>query len=113
MTILATGFMLNDVIGDVTGNHKEPLSEEDEMRRQELDERRGKYYDDTDANRARHSYRVYKFSSESLDNDEIISMVETTPTYKRTNDILRSINSLTMAIKPAQSGAQDSNVIIF
>ena len=115
VTILATGFMLNDVIGDVNGQHKEPTTPEDDMRRQELDDRRGKYYDDTDANRMRHSYRVYKFSTESLDNDEIISMVETSPTYKRTNELLRSINSLTQSIKPAQTQQSDSqpNTIVF
>lgn len=119
VTILATGFMLNDVLNDVTGVKKEQLTEEDELLRQEREERRGKYYDDNDANRARHSYRTYKFTAESLDNDEIISMVETTPTYRRTNDTLRSINALTQAVKPAapQMGndtpVKEGNVIIF
>ncbi len=119
VTILATGFMLNDVLNDVTGVKKEQLTEEDELLRQEREERRGKYYDDNDANRARHSYRTYKFTAESLDNDEIISMVETTPTYRRTNDTLRSINAFTQAVKPAapQMGndtpVKEGNVIIF
>ncbi|MGN1214489.1 MAG: cell division protein FtsZ [Bacteroidaceae bacterium] len=112
VTILATGFMINDVISDVNGNPKEQISEEDEMARQEREDRRGKYYDYNDANRARHSYRVYKFVAETLDNDEIISMVETTPTYKRTNDILRSINALTQTIKPLSQTTDNNEPVI-
>ena len=117
VTILATGFMLNDILSDVEGSRKELPSEEDEMQRQEREERRGKYYGDSDSNRARHSYRVYKFVAESLDNDEIISMVETTPTYKRTNDVLRSINAMTQDsrpyVAPAKEPTVDGNVIVF
>ena len=117
VTILATGFMLNDILSDVEGSRKELPSEEDEMQRQEREERRDKYYGDNDSNRARHSYRIYKFVSESLDNDEIISMVETTPTYKRTNEILRSINALTQDqrpyVAPEKEPTVDGNVITF
>ena len=117
VTILATGFMLNDILSDVEGSRKELPSEEDEMQRQEREERRGKYYGDSDSNRARHSYLVYKFVAESLDNDEIISMVETTPTYKRTNDVLRSINAMTQDsrpyVAPAKEPTVDGNVIVF
>ena len=117
VTILATGFMLNNVLSDVEGSRKELPSEEDELQRQEREERRGKYYGDSDSNRARHSYRIYKFVPESLDNDEIISMVETTPTYKRTNETLRSINALTQDqrpyVAPEKEPTVDGNVIVF
>jgi len=118
VTILATGFLLNDVIGDVSGEKAAAHQEEDEMARQEREERRGKYYDDNDSNRAHRSYRVYKFIPETLDNDEIISMVETTPTYKRNQETLRSINALTQAIRPvaqpqASEPTVDGNVIMF
>ena len=117
VTILATGFMLNDVLSDVEGSRKELPSEEDELQRQEREERRGKYYGDSDSNRARHSYRIYKFVPESLDNDEIISMVETTPTYKRTNETLRNINALTQDqrpyVAPEKEPTVDGNVIVF
>ena len=33
------------------------------------------------------------FRPEDLDNDDVISAVESTPTYKRTREILDSINS--------------------
>lgn len=110
VTILATGFMLNEVLGDVEGSRKELPTEEDDMARQEREDRRGKYYGDNDSNRARHSYRVYKFVGDALDNDEIISMVETTPTYKRTNEILRGINALTQDGRPLVAQAKEPSV---
>lgn len=118
VTILATGFMLNDVISDVTGSQEQQKPEEDDMARQEREERRNKYYDDNDNNRTHRSYRVYRFNEDSLDNDEIISMVETTPTYKRTSEILRSINALTQAAHPTTPAFDnepkvDGNVIVF
>lgn len=101
VTVLATGFMLNDVLSDVTGTEPTAPTEEDEMARQEREERRSKYYEDTDSNRTHRSYRVYRFTEDSLDNDEVISMVETTPTYKRSQETLKNINTLTMALRPA------------
>ncbi|MCH5178828.1 MAG: cell division protein FtsZ [Prevotellaceae bacterium] len=117
VTILATGFMLNEVLGDVEGSHKDSTSEEDEMNRQEREDRRSQYYGDNDTNRARHSYRVYKFVGDTLDNDDIISMVETTPTYRRTNETLRGINALSQDAHPIVAQAKeptvDGNVITF
>lgn len=117
VTILATGFMLNEVLGDVEGSRKEITTEEDEINRQEREDRRSQYYGDNDTNRARHSYRVYKFVGDALDNDEIISMVETTPTYRRTNETLRGINALSQdarpIIAPAKEPNVDGNVITF
>lgn len=37
--------------------------------------------------------RSYTFSQEDLDNDDIISMVDTTPTYKRSRTELEEIQS--------------------
>lgn len=117
VTVLATGFMVNDVIGELAP--AEPVvSEVDELHRQELEERRGRFYDLNDSVRASHSYRVYRFTPETLDNEEVISMVETVPTYKRTNEILRNINALTASLAPQVqdgelSGAESSGVITF
>lgn len=119
VTILATGFMLNDILTDVKGAPKEVPSEEDDILRQEREERRMKYYDDADPNRTRHSYRIFKFTDGTLDNDEIISMVETTPTYKRSNETLKAISSLAQSVRPANepvgSGEPmvNGNVIVF
>lgn len=114
VTVLATGFMVNDVLGDLA--HNEPVEKEvDELHRQEMEERRNKYYTQNDTARASHSYRIYRFIPETLDNEEIISMVETTPTYKRTQDALRNINNLTATLAPQhqEETPTDSGVITF
>ena len=41
--------------------------------------------------------KYYIFTQEDLDNDDIISMVETTPTYKRSKAVLESIQSRAVA----------------
>lgn len=57
------------------------------------------------------------FSQEDLDNDDIISMVETIPTYKRTKSELESIQSkAAMQETPAQTSdanGAESTVISF
>ncbi len=46
-------------------------------------------------------------------------MIETTPTYKRTNEFMKAVNSQTQALKPAMPPAGPSepqvagNVIVF
>ena len=44
---------------------------------------------------------IYIFRAEDLDNDDIISAVEQTPTYKRTREVLESISNQNAAPKPA------------
>ena len=85
-TILATGFGIKDVPGM---NNK--LSAEEQKRQEELEEeeqkkaeRRDDFYPGSyKNNRKKGNYKIYIFTQEDLDNDDIISMVETTPTYKR------------------------------
>ena len=48
-------------------------------------------------NRKKGNYKIYIFTQEDLDNDDIISMVETTPTYKRSKAVLESIQSRAVA----------------
>ena len=49
----------------------------------------GEKYDKSGDIKKRH--HIYLFSLEDLDNPDIISMVETTPTYSRKGEVLRSI----------------------
>ena len=99
VTILATGFGISNVDG--MSNHLEKIDREKANRMAEeqekaaaREERRGRYYGDPGSNR-RYKRRphIYLFRPEDLDNDDIISAVESTPTYKRTREILDSINS--------------------
>ena len=82
------------------------LAEEQE-RALKNEERRGQYYGD--GNKSTHFKRranFYIFRPEDLDNDDIISAVETTPTYKRTRDILAGIGNQNVA--PQQAEPQPS-----
>ena len=80
-TILATGFGIKDVPGM---NNK--LSAEEQKRQEELEEeeqkkaeRRDDFYPGSyKNNRKKGNYKIYIFTQEDLDNDDIISMVETT-----------------------------------
>jgi cell division protein FtsZ len=67
------------------------LAEEQE-KAAKREERRGQFYGDSETNkRYKRRPNIYIFRPEDLDNDDIISAVEQTPTYKRTREILESI----------------------
>lgn len=102
-TVLATGFGIKDVPGMESVLSKRTIEEqkklqEEEEQEQLRDERRGDYYgkDSFKNSNKRRRYNIYIFSLEDLDNDDIISMVETTPTYQRTKAVLESIQSKTL-----------------
>lgn len=105
-TILATGFGIKDVPGM---NNK--LSAEEQKRQEELEEeeqkkaeRRDDFYPGSyKNNRKKGNYKIYIFTQEDLDNDDIISMVETTPTYKRSKAVLESIQSRAVAEESSAS----------
>ena len=71
------------------------LAEEQE-RAAKREDRRQQYYGNEGTNkRYKRRPHIYLFRPEDLDNDDVISAVESTPTYKRTREILDSINSQT------------------
>ena len=99
VTILATGFGIEDVDG--MNSHLKKHSQEDinriaaeQERAAQKQDRRNRYYGGEGATK-RYKLRpnIYLFRPEDLDNDDVISAVESTPTYKRTREILESINS--------------------
>jgi cell division protein FtsZ len=97
VTILATGFGISNVDGmqeRLTKLDREAankLAEQQEREARNMD-RRAKYYDgDNTTRRIKRRPNIYIFRSEDLDNDDIISAVEQTPTYKRAREILESI----------------------
>ena len=72
--------------------------EEQEEEEQKKAERRDDFYPGSYKNsRKKGNYKIYIFTQEDLDNDDIISMVETTPTYQRTKTVLESIQSKAIA----------------
>jgi cell division protein FtsZ len=99
VTILATGFGIENVDG-MNGHLKKHTQEEinriaeEQARAAEKQDRRNRYYGgDSTAKRYKRRPNIYLFHSEDLDNDDVISAVESTPTYKRTREVLDSINS--------------------
>jgi cell division protein FtsZ len=67
---------------------------EEQEKAAERQDRRNRYYGGEGATkRYKRRPNIYLFRPEDLDNDDVISAVEQTPTYKRTREILDSINS--------------------
>ena len=99
-TILATGFGIKDVPGmsNKLSAEEQKRLEEQEEEEQKKAERRDDFYPGSYKNsRKKGNYKIYIFTQEDLDNDDIISMVETTPTYKRSKAVLESIQSREVA----------------
>ena len=96
-TILATGFGVRDVPGmDVRISAEEQRRLEEEREKKIKNEiRRSDIYGPKSVRHQNKNYqrRSYTFSQEDLDNDDIISMVDTTPTYKRSRTELEEIQS--------------------
>ncbi len=99
-TVLATGFGIKDVPGMEGMLTKRTIEEQKRLAEQEeeelrKDERRVSFYgpDTVGKSKRKKHHNVYIFSLEDLDNDDIISMVETTPTYQRSKTVLESIQS--------------------
>ena len=102
VTILATGFGISKVDGMQERIKKHTQEEANRIAEEQekvaaKEERRDRYYGNPGQNR-RYKRRphIYLFRQEDLDNDDVISAVESTPTYKRTREILDSIKSQTM-----------------
>mgnify|MGYP002626570221 CR=1 FL=1 len=99
VTILATGFGMSDVDGmqerltKLSREDANKLAEEQE-KAAKREERRGQFYGDSETGkRYKRRPNIYIFRPEDLDNDDIISAVEQTPTYNRTREVLEGINA--------------------
>ena len=119
ITILASGFGLQNVPNMEKYAKKYTREEEEKMAEMEAiqelrDIRRDNFYKDMDKTQpTRRNHNIYIFSNEDLDNDDIISMVETIPTCERSKEILKnikqksSIEDMAFAVgDAAASGAQ-------
>ena len=108
VTILATGFGIENVDGMNKHLKKHTQEEVDRLAREEdnkiaLANRRDRYYGRDGGNM--HNKRrphIFLFSPESLDNEDIILAVENTPTYKRTRQKLDEIRQLLVAKAPVR-----------
>lgn len=92
ITLLASGFDVKDFAGQEAADIKAQEDEEAEMIKQQKIEDVYRGLIDKQHNKAKKRY-LYLFSPEDLDNDDVISMVEMSPTYQRDKSILDSICS--------------------
>ena len=119
-TILATGFGVRDVPGMEARITAEQQKQQEKMQ-EEAEKKailRDKYYGTNSSKRRNQNYlrRIYTFSQEDLDNDDIISMVDTTPTYKRSRTELEEIQSKAVhrdALDTKTEGGDTSMTITF
>ncbi|MBP9984557.1 MAG: cell division protein FtsZ, partial [Prevotella sp.] len=114
VTILATGFGIEDVDG-MNGHLKKHTQEEadriaqEEERRAEKEERRGHYYGSFGKNNQyKRRPHIFLFRPEDLDNEDVILAVENTPTYKRTRQMLDEIRNQASGV-PSNNNDEKSN----
>ena len=102
ITLLATGFGVQDIHMKEMDERMKMRTIEEEKRQEELEEkeeekrlRREIFYGKDGSSKLRRKPRrnIYLFNLEDLDNDNIISMVETVPTFQRSKDMLDSIQA--------------------
>ena len=102
ITLLATGFGVQDIHMQEMDDRMKKRTIEEEKRQAEIEEKEEKkrdrreifYGKDTSTKIRRKPRRnIHIFTMEDLDNDNVISMVETTPTFKRSKDMLENIQS--------------------
>ncbi len=98
ITVLASGFGLKNVtqmnqmiMKKRSREEEEKIAEEEELEEKKK-KRRKDFYNITDTPQlSRKFHNIYIFNPKDLDNDDIISMVETTPTYERSKEDLKKI----------------------
>ena len=111
ITILATGFGISNVAGIQAklDAEEEQRRQKEQERQEEYEERRDQFYGGSDKKGIqRRRPKFYLFGLDDLDNEEVISMVELTPTYKRSKEVLADIKAKalgTVAIEPESAAA--------
>ena len=119
VTILATGFGIDDVDG--MSNHLKKHTEEEARRIAEEEEkaaerqdRRNRFYGKDSSNtQYKRRPQIYRFRPEDLDNEDIILAVENTPTYIRTKQQLKDIQGFgSDAQTTDESSAEDVRGVI-
>ena len=113
VTILATGFSIENI--DIMHGHARRHTQEEAKRiaeeqekEAERQERRQRYYGNEGNNlKYKRPAHIYLFHAEDLDNDNVIAKVETSPTYKRTKEILESIHNQSVGVENSEDKTSD------
>lgn len=105
VTVLATGFGLRNIYEqqnkldryhDLSADER--AQQEEAARKQE--ERRRQYYGSDSTPRYKRRPAIYLFSLDDLDNDDIISSIEQSPTYSRTRKVVEDLKASVLAPRP-------------
>ena len=108
ITLLATGFGVQDIHVKEMDERMTKRTIEEEKEEERRLRREGFYGKDSSAKIRRKPRRnIYIFTQENLDNDNIISMVETVPTYQRSKDMLDSIQAKIVGSEESPLDASD------
>ncbi|MBF1435629.1 MAG: cell division protein FtsZ [Prevotella micans] len=121
VTILATGFGIDDVEGMGSHMKKHSLEEEEQRAREEEEraerrDRRNNYYKDNNSSQYKHRPQIFLFNFDELDNEDVILAVENTPTYLRTKQMLGDIKRIGSPNKMQnddENSAPDQGIISF
>ena len=111
ITSFATGFGISNLPGIQAklDAEEEQRRQKEQERQEEYEERRDQFYGGSDKKGIqRRRPKFYLFGLDDLDNEEVISMVELTPTYKRSKEVLADIKAKalgTVAIEPESAAA--------
>ena len=100
ITLLATGFGMSAVPGmqKKLDDAAEAAKQRSEEEAYEAANRRAVFYPaDSQRGTMRRIFRTYTFDLKDLDNEEVISMVELSPTYKRSKELLEQIRQQAQA----------------
>ena len=95
ITLLATGFGLQAISGMSSYQEEKigKLSDEDKRKQKTRDELIGIYYSDEN-NTCKHRHNnIFIYNAENMDNEDIISRVDATPTCRRTKDDLNRLKN--------------------
>jgi cell division protein FtsZ len=103
ITLLATGFGLQNVpgISEMSEQQSREKAAIEAEEKQKEGERIEMYYG-SDVSSPRRRRYVHIFRDDELDNDDIISMVETLPTYRRTKEDLNKLSATKPAPAPTE-----------
>lgn len=117
ITILATGFGISNVPGikEKLDAEADALKAEEAEKQEEKEERRGQFYgQNVKGGGQKKRPKVFLFGLDDLDNEEVISLVELSPTYKRSKETLNDIKNKTQGNQPIDiEAAGDVPIISF
>ena len=114
ITILATGFGVEDIDSDEMDERVKDRENDRSLMTAEQAElaarnakRMSRYYgDEKDGASVRRPVYYYIFRDEELDDEDTISMVEASPTYKRTRETLKQLSERNVAVPSPEENKQ-------